>query len=66
MEERKSLAFGDLSKRTYPRARTAQCLPPQQVKDYVPASASALIVTGESNHPTQYKTRICLQCRSRR
>ena len=53
MEERKSLAFGDLSKRTYPRARTAQCLPPQQVKDYVPASASALIVTGESNHPTQ-------------
>ena len=39
MEERKSLAFGDLSKRTFPRARTAQCLPPQQVRDYVPASA---------------------------
>ena len=65
MEERKSLAFGDLSKRTFPRARTAQCLPPQQERDDVPASVPALLVTGESNRPTRSEIRISLQSRPR-
>ena len=35
MEKRVSLAVGDLSRRTFPRARTAQCLPPHRRRNRV-------------------------------
>ena len=60
MERRVSLAVGDLSRRTCPWARTAQCLPPQKERMAVPADQLSSIRGNRTARP-EPQFRISLQ-----